>query len=40
MDESGDGLDIPAVKAYHKKKGTITGFPGAKTVRFSGKLSE
>lgn len=32
MDECGNGLDIPAVKAYHKKMGTITGFPGAKTV--------
>lgn len=33
MSESEDGIDIPALKAYHKKKGTITGFPGAKTVR-------
>ena len=33
VDESGQGLDVPALKAYHKKRGTITGFPGAKTVR-------
>lgn len=33
MDESSEGIDIPALKAYHKKKGTISGFPGAKTVR-------
>ena len=32
MAESTEGIDIPALKAYHKKKGTITGFPGAKTV--------
>lgn len=33
VDTSSNGLDIPALKVYHKKKGTITGFPGAKTVR-------
>ena len=33
VDESGNGLDIEAIKEYHSKKGTITGFPGAKTVR-------
>ena len=32
MDEGSEGIDIPALRAYHKKKGTITGFPGAKTV--------
>ncbi len=32
VDESMEGLDIPTLKAYHKKKGTITGFPGATTV--------
>lgn len=32
MDESMKGLDVPALKIYHKKKGTITGFPGAQTV--------
>eukprot|EP00243_Klebsormidium_subtile_P008114 TRINITY_DN3753_c0_g1_i2.p1 TRINITY_DN3753_c0_g1~~TRINITY_DN3753_c0_g1_i2.p1 ORF type:complete len:405 (-),score=143.36 TRINITY_DN3753_c0_g1_i2:820-1983(-) len=28
-----NGLDIDALKAYHQKHGTITGFPGAKTVK-------
>lgn len=28
-----NGLDIDALKAYHQKHGTITGFPGARTVR-------
>lgn len=32
VDESGKGLDIAAVKAHQKKFGTITNFPGAKTV--------
>ncbi|KAG0579860.1 hypothetical protein M758_4G130600 [Ceratodon purpureus] len=40
VDESGNGLDIPAVKAYHKKKGTITGFPDAKTMKFAPSILE
>ncbi|KAG0590513.1 hypothetical protein M758_1G111900 [Ceratodon purpureus] len=38
--ESTEGIDIPALKAYHKKKGTITGFPGAKTVKFAPAILE
>ncbi|XP_024391851.1 uncharacterized protein [Physcomitrium patens] len=33
--ECENGIDIPALKAYHKKMGTITSFPGAKTVKFA-----
>lgn len=40
VDESMEGLDIPALKAYHKKKGTITGFPGATTVKNSSGILE
>lgn len=33
VDESGEGLDINAIKRHHKKTNSITGFPGAKTVK-------
>eukprot|EP00850_Spirogloea_muscicola_P019344 SM000188S03839 [mRNA] locus=s188:140256:145098:- [translate_table: standard] len=33
IDESGNGLDIAALKQHHQQQGTITGFPGAKTVK-------
>eukprot|EP00475_Leptophrys_vorax_P005916 TRINITY_DN13590_c0_g1_i5.p1 TRINITY_DN13590_c0_g1~~TRINITY_DN13590_c0_g1_i5.p1 ORF type:complete len:456 (-),score=37.56 TRINITY_DN13590_c0_g1_i5:303-1670(-) len=32
VDESGEGLDIAGIKQWHARRGTITGFPGAKTV--------
>ncbi|CAI5981578.1 unnamed protein product [Closterium sp. NIES-65] len=32
VDETGNGLDIEGIKLYHARNGTITGFPGAKTV--------
>ncbi|CAI5489210.1 unnamed protein product, partial [Closterium sp. Naga37s-1] len=32
VDETGNGLDIEGIKQYHARNGTITGFPGAKTV--------
>ena len=39
VDESGNGLDIPALEAHHAKTGTITHFPGAKTVLKASSMS-
>lgn len=40
VDKSRDGMDILAMKAYHKKKRTIIRLFGTKMVRFPSKLSK
>eukprot|EP00249_Psilotum_nudum_P033436 c50504_g1_i1 orf=1-459(-) len=40
VDDTELGLDVAHIKKYHKKWGTITGFPGAKTVKDSARLLE
>eukprot|EP00270_Netrium_digitus_P012616 TRINITY_DN4119_c0_g1_i1.p1 TRINITY_DN4119_c0_g1~~TRINITY_DN4119_c0_g1_i1.p1 ORF type:complete len:506 (+),score=121.87 TRINITY_DN4119_c0_g1_i1:43-1560(+) len=35
VDESGAGLDIDGIRLHHARTGSITGFPGAKTVKDS-----
>lgn len=40
IDETGKGLEIAQIQGYHREKGTIIGFPGAKTVKDSSKILE